>query len=120
MIKNLCNVFIFVEDQEKAKNFWCDKIGFKLKIEEDMGEYKWLEVSPPFGDTSLVLYPKCLRENSPKSHSTITFFTDDIKSTYKELLSKGVKFKGEPKDTGYGIFTDFEDENGNIFSLKQV
>lgn len=120
MIKNLCNVFIFVEDQEKAKCFWCEKLGFKVKSEDKMGDHKWLEVSPECGDTTLVLYPKCLRENTHKVDSTITFFTDDIQFTYKELSSKGVKFTGEPHNTGYGIFTEFEDEDGNKFSLKQV
>ena len=30
MIKNLCNVFIFVKDQNKAKEFWSKKMGFKI------------------------------------------------------------------------------------------
>ena len=78
------------------------------------------EVIPQEGTTSLVLYPKSLRSNPNKSYKEITFFTDNIQSTYKELSSKGVKFLREPIDTGYGIFTEFNDEDGNIFSLKQT
>ena len=121
MIKNICNVFIFVKDQNKAKEFWSKKMGFKIKEDIQIeGKYTWTEVIPQEGTTSLVLYPKSLRTDSKKSYKEITFFTDDIQSTYNELSSKGVKFLREPLDTGYGIFTEFNDDDGNIFSLKQT
>ncbi len=120
MINNLCNVFTFVKDQEKSKEFWCNKLGFMVRTESPMGKFKWIEVAPNMDGTSIVLYPESLHDNPHKYESTITFFTNDIKSTYNELSSKGVKFKKEPHDTGYGIFAEFYDEDGNVFSLKQV
>lgn len=120
MIDHVCNIFTFVEDQEKAKKFWTEKVGFEVKCSQPMGKYLWLEVVPKGSQTSIVLYPKSSRENAQKSESIITFFTKDIQKTYEELSSKGVKFTKEPENTGFGIFTEFYDEDGNIFSLKQV
>lgn len=121
MIKNICNIFVFVEDQEKAKKFWCEKVGFKVKEEIPMGNNNdWLEVVPPEGGTSLVLFPKSMREDSSTSKSIITFFTENINKTYEDLSLNGVKFSKKPYNTGYGLFTEFEDEDGNTFSLKEV
>ena len=90
MIKNLCNVFIFVKDQNKAKEFWSKKMGFKIKEDIQIeGKYTWTEVIPQEGTTSLVLYPKSLRTDSKKSYKEITFFTDDIQSTYNDFYSLG-------------------------------
>lgn len=121
MIENICNVFVFVSDQHKAKKFWTEKVGFEVKCEHKMGKDNfWLEVCPKNGSTTLALYPKSMRENATTSNNVITFFTNDIQKTYKELSLNGVKFTNEPKSLGYGIFTEFYDEDGNLFSLKQV
>lgn len=121
MIENICNVFIFVDNQENAKKFWTKKIGFEIKIDTPMQDnYSWIEVVPKTGQTTLVLYPKALRKDFKTSDSTITFFTKDIEKTFDELSSKGVKFSKKPENTGFGIFTEFYDEDGNTFSLKQV
>lgn len=121
MIENICNVFIFVSDQNKAKEFWTKKVGFEVRTESKMGKDNlWIEVVPKNGNTTITLYPKSLRADAQPSKSVITFFTNDIQKTYDELSSKGVVFTSEPKNLGYGIFAEFCDEDGNTFSLKQV
>jgi predicted enzyme related to lactoylglutathione lyase len=44
--------------------------------------------------------------------------TDDIRKTYAELKAKGVDID-EPKELGFGIFTQFRDVDGNEFGLRE-
>jgi len=39
-------ITIYVEDQEQAKDFWINKVGFVLKFEQPMGPgMAWIEVN---------------------------------------------------------------------------
>jgi uncharacterized glyoxalase superfamily protein PhnB len=46
-------------------------------------------------------------------------YTNDCRATYEELKSKGVKFRGEPKEQFYGIEAVMFDGCGNWFSVTQ-
>jgi catechol 2,3-dioxygenase-like lactoylglutathione lyase family enzyme len=50
---------VLVDDQGKARRFYCDVLGFQLKTDIPMGEHRWLTVvatSDPDG-VQLVLEP---------------------------------------------------------------
>lgn len=49
MIRKISTVAVYVEDQQKAKEFWTKKVGFKVMAEHPMGPnafwldgWKWL------------------------------------------------------------------------------
>jgi hypothetical protein len=47
MITRLDKVTIYVKSQEEAKEFWIDKVGFTLTLEQQMGpNMTWIEVAP--------------------------------------------------------------------------
>jgi hypothetical protein len=46
-------------------------------------------------------------------------FTPDCRATFEELKTKGVGFKGEPKEQFYGIEAILVDGVGNWFSMSQ-
>ncbi|GIV34416.1 MAG: hypothetical protein KatS3mg031_1951 [Chitinophagales bacterium] len=48
------------------------------------------------------------QHGSPSGTHEISFYCDDIVTTMKELKEKGVEFKGEPEDHGYGLVTYFK------------
>ena len=67
---------IFVDDQEKAKTFYCDVLGFKVSKDIPVGEYRWLTVvsdEDPDG-TELLLEPSthCLLYTSPSPRDLST------------------------------------------------
>ena len=37
MINKIGKITVYVQDQEQAKDFWLNKIGFVLKLEQPMG-----------------------------------------------------------------------------------
>ena len=47
-------------------------------------------------------------EHAPPGTHDISFYCDDIQQTVKELKDRGVIFKGEIEDHGYGLVTHFE------------
>ncbi|HWD38335.1 MAG TPA: VOC family protein [Fimbriimonas sp.] len=124
---------IYVTDQEEAKDFYVGKLGFNVNTDAQMGDFRWLTVSPPAQpEMELILMPlvpshamdaetcERLKEHLRAGHlPTGAFHTDDCMATYKELAAKGVEFTGEPQKEIYGIATVFKDPFGNWYSLSQ-
>lgn len=120
-IKKISITSIYVSDQDKAKEFYTDKLGFELVDDQDMGGgARWITVRPPGAETSIVLiqgYAGWTPEMVGKFGS-IGFETDDIQGTYEELSSKGVKFTETPNLQYYGMWqAQFEDPDGNGYVI---
>ena len=60
MIDSIGKITLYVNNQNEARNFWTEKMGFIVRLEQQMGaDQKWLEVGPEYGGgTSFVLYDK--------------------------------------------------------------
>lgn len=119
MIKNIGTVAVYVEDQQKAKEFWTSKVGFELVAEHQMGPNAfWLEVAPKDAPTRLVLYPKGMMQGHESMKASIVFECDNVMEAYRTMKENGVPFKGEPNEMQWGTFVHFHDEDGNEFLLK--
>ncbi|WP_232696459.1 VOC family protein [Brevibacillus daliensis] len=119
MIKKMATVAVYVEDQQKAKEFWTAKVGFEIKRETQMGPNAfWLEVAPPGQETALVIYPKQMMKNWEECKASIVFECEDMDSTYQRLKENGVQFQGEPSKMEWGTYVSFTDLDGNSFLLK--
>lgn len=122
MIK-IGKVTLYVEDQEQAKDFWINKIGFDLKFEQPMGPgMTWIEVGPSGLDfPTLVLYSKELMlQQHPENvaHPSILFTTTDIDLAYEKLQENGVKVD-ELMKMPYGSMFNFYDQDGNRYLLRE-
>src|SRR5579871_3738548 len=100
MITALGSVCIYVTDQDKAKAFYTEKLGFEVHTDAPMGESRWIAVAPPGAQTEVILYKldsnwEHYREVLGKSQS-LTFFVDDIAATAADLKAKGVRVTQEP------------------------
>lgn len=71
MINKIGKVTVYVKDQELAKDFWINKVGFVLKFEQAMGpNMSWIEVGPSEDEfTTLVLYSKSAMEQQSPFYS---------------------------------------------------
>ena len=60
MIDSIGKITLYVNNQNEARDFWSEKMGFIVRLEQQMGaDQKWLEVGPEYGGgTSFVLYDK--------------------------------------------------------------
>ena len=134
MIKSIAHVSVYVLNQEKALDFYTNKLGFE--VGEDMeieGGFRWLTVNPKLQpQLQLVLAepkegPLFTKDAAIKIRSLIeegafgagVFETDDCQKTYDELVAKGVEFFQPPTEQLYGIEAMGTDDSGNWFSLVQ-
>jgi len=119
---------IFVEDQERALDFYTTKLGFVKKHDVPMGKHRWLTlVSPEQPDgVELLLEPN--EHPAAKSYQkkifadgipATMFGVDDIHAEYKQLVEAGVTFTMEPTTMGNVTVAVFDDTCGNLIQMIQ-
>ena len=119
---------IFVDDQEKALQFYTEKLGFLKKTEVPLGEAKWLTVvapSDPDG-TELLLEPDSHPAVGPFKRALMedgipftSFDVPDIQEEYKRLRAAGVQFTQPPVGMGVVTTAVLDDTCGNLIQLAQ-
>ena len=123
MINKIGKITVYVQDQEQAKDFWLNKMGFVLKLEQPMGpNATWLEVGPSEDEfTTLVLYSKSAMEQhqpSKVAHPSILFSTTDIESAYQKMKDNGVEVEDMLR-MPFGTMFSFKDQDGNNYLLRE-
>jgi catechol 2,3-dioxygenase-like lactoylglutathione lyase family enzyme len=133
MITKLSHTSFFVLDQDKAYDFYVNKLGFKVHTDVKMDNgFRWLTVTPPEQpDLEIVLFPSANNGFDEETNKALKLLlekgamgagamsTPDCRATYEELKAKGVQFKSEPKEQFYGIEAIITDGCGNWFSMTQ-
>jgi predicted enzyme related to lactoylglutathione lyase len=117
MITQIKFVSITVKDQNRALEFYTNKLGFKVATDQPFGEgMRWIELKIPGAETKVVLFTK---GPEPGAFSTIVFQTDNVQKTYEELKGRGVEFTQAPKTEPWGTSAMFKDSEGNVFVLER-
>jgi catechol 2,3-dioxygenase-like lactoylglutathione lyase family enzyme len=134
MITKMTHTSIYVLDQDRAIDFYTNKLGFKIITDVPMADNdRWITVCPPEQPGfEIILSPltrgmfskgtvKALKELVQKGAFGLGVFTcTDIFATYEELKAKGVEFTKPPTKEFYGTEALFKDDSGNWFSLAQL
>jgi predicted enzyme related to lactoylglutathione lyase len=119
---------IFVNDQDKALEFYSEKLGFVKKEDIPAGAFRWITlVSPNNQDgTELLLEPNdhaAAKEYQEKIFAdgipATMFAVADIRKEYKRLMEKDVKFTMEPTEMGEVTIAVFDDTCGNLIQIVQ-
>jgi len=120
---------ILVDDQDKALQFYTEKLGFVKKGDVMDGPWRCLTVVSKDGSENLTLelqgmnFPSARayqREQFEAEYAYAAFPTKDIYAEYNRLIKLGVVFRGEPEDGGPVLTVKFEDTCGNLINLIQV
>ncbi len=123
MLSAVDKVSLNVRDQDSAKRFWIDTIGFALVQDTPMGEdpssVRWIEARPPDGSVTVILYSPAFDESQLGSLNNVLFTCDDIQRTYEELTARGVEFPDPPTKQFWGWWATFKDNEGNLYGLGQ-
>ena len=114
MIKGVHTMF-YSSDPTGAREFFRDKVGLKAT---DVGG-GWLIFDIPSADFGIHPAGEESKEGAPSGTAHISFFCDDIYKTVEEMKSKGVQFKMEIEDHGYGFVTQFLVPGGFEVQLYQ-
>jgi len=126
MISKVGTVSIYVSDQQRAKEFYTDKLGFELRTDAPLypgAETRWIAVAPAGAQTEVILYVpdenwEHYRQIVGKSQS-VTLSVDDINATYADLKAKGVEFASEPDIQPWGSYATLIDSEGNSILLVE-
>jgi catechol 2,3-dioxygenase-like lactoylglutathione lyase family enzyme len=111
------SVSVPVGDQERAKSFYVDTLGFELLVDNTWREgMRWSEVAPAGSTTSLMLV-SWQAGMLPGMYRVIVMATDEIHTVHQELLAKGVDFELPPTLTPRGTQAMFRDPDGNPLML---
>lgn len=108
---------VFVSDQDKAMDFYVNKLGFAKVNDVTQQGYRWLEVAPPGAQTSVVL--SLPMEGHEAGKSSLHLNTDDIKGLHQQWTAKGVEFSEAPTEYFYGWQAQLTDPYGNGIVLVQ-
>jgi lactoylglutathione lyase len=123
MLSAVRSVGVYVGDQNRAKTFFTETLGFEELQDTPMGEgpdaARWIEVAPPDRNVILVLFTPDGQQDRIGTFSNILFTCDDIQATHKELVGRGVEFAEEPTRQFWGWWASFKDPDGNTYGLGQ-
>jgi predicted enzyme related to lactoylglutathione lyase len=121
MITKARAVNIYVGDQQRALEFYTEKLGFEVRADDSsMPGMRWIEVAPPGADTTLILFTPPGLEERVGTWSPVVFDSDDIDATYAKLRENGVEFSQPLAMQPWGMkMAQFKDPDGNEFVLVQ-
>ncbi len=126
MIDKIGTVCIFVSDQDRAKDFYTNVLGFELHSDEPIypgAANRWLSVAPKGAATEVILYLPDENWQHYKQvvgqSQAVTFNVTDMDALYSDLQDKGVKFTQEPDKQPWGTFATIEDSEGNRLILVE-
>lgn len=124
----LQTVSIFVDDQQKALEFYVGTLGFSVTADIPMGEHRWLTVvdaaRPDATQISL----------EPNDHPAAAAFAsaliedgipwcvlgvDDVQAEYDRLVAAGVTFTQPPTPMGPVTVAVLDDTVGNLLQIAQ-
>jgi predicted enzyme related to lactoylglutathione lyase len=112
MPAKLSYVIEFVEDMQRAINFYRDVVGLAVLFESP----GWSEFAT--GETKLALHPASEKNQAGKVE--IGFNVPDLAKFYDDMRAKGVKFPMAPKKQDFGgMLAQFEDSEGAFVSVSE-
>lgn len=126
MINHVGTVSIFVEDQQRAKAFYTEKLGMGLRADAPLNpgaETRWIAVAPKDAATEIILYLPDenwdqYRETVGKSQA-LTLDVIDMAATVETSKANGVVFTQVPDVQPRDTFAMFQDSEGNTLLLVE-
>lgn len=132
MITNISLVTVYVTDQDDARKFYVDKLGFVERTDVSLGDgFRWvtighpsqpeLEVTlmtpgPPLDDDMAEAVRRALAKGSMGG---LGLRVDDCRKTHDDLVAQGVEFVQPPSDRPYGVEAVMRDNSGNWLVLVE-
>ncbi len=119
MIKRIKFLGIPVRNQDRALQFYTEKLGFRILTDQHFSEtQRWIELALPGAETGIVLFTPQGQEDRIGTFVNTSWEVDNVEKTYQELLAKGVQFTGAPQKQPWGTFVMMRDSEENQIVLS--
>ncbi len=131
MITNISLVTLWVTDQDEAKKFYVEVLGFEERTDVTLGDYRWVTVGhpsqPELDVTLMVPGPPLNSEMADAVNKALGrgdmggfgLTVADCQKTFEELSAQGVSFPQPPSDRPYGVEAVMRDNSGNWLVLVE-
>lgn len=120
---------VYVDDQEKALNFYTKVLGFAKKADFSQGPYRWLTVGSTEEPDGTQLQLALNNNPAAKAYQQAMFqqnqpaamlYTDDVKRDYERIKGSGGDFTMPPTDVTGATITMLKDTCGNLIQVTQL
>ena len=124
---------LYVHDQEEARAFYVDKLGFKVHTDVKNGEFRWLTLQHPEQPSfQLGLFkpgPPVLDEATAQvarelvakgAMPPLVLVVDDCRAAYDRMRARGVEFTQETVERFGNIDAIFRDPSGNGWKMMEA
>jgi catechol 2,3-dioxygenase-like lactoylglutathione lyase family enzyme len=120
---------VFVDDQQKALEFYTGKLGFVVKNDVPLGQDRWLTVTAAddADGVELLLEPSRHPAAPPFQQALAadgipftSFAVDDCRAEYERLRDLGVSFTQEPAEMGPMVMAVLDDTCGNLICITST
>ena len=120
---------VYVDNQDTALRFYTEVLGFAKKTDFTNGPYRWLTVAsleePDGTELQLALNNNPAakayqQEIFQQGQPAAMFYTDDVKSDYEGIKSRGGEFTMPPTDVTGAIIAMLKDTCGNLIQISQL
>ena len=123
-INGITHVTLFVEDQQHALDWYVDKRGFKVVMDNSdvVPSLRWLTVSPTSNPAMQVvlLQAHSAEEKSRVGTNLMTVLsTDDCVAEAKSLKAKGGEIVDPPSEGPWGVSCIIRAPYGNPYNLVE-
>ena len=119
-VVKLANVIIPVADQDRAVEFYTEKLGLEKRRELPFGpDFRWIEIAPSGADTSIALCPPGPGVTPGAKQTGIALQVADVDAYHAELKARGVDVDEEVARFGDAVPPTFwlRDHEGNILQV---
>ncbi len=120
-LTNIEVVSVPVTDQDAAKSFYVDKLGFSVEIDNAFagGSMRWVMLRPPGSGTAITLVT-CFETMPAGSLRGAVLGCDDLEKTLADLAGRGVRFNEDDiQEAPWGRWKTLADPDGNAWVLQQ-
>jgi catechol 2,3-dioxygenase-like lactoylglutathione lyase family enzyme len=111
-------VSVPVSDQDRAKKFYTDVLGFTELADTPMGEnMRWVMLAPQGGGAAITLvtwFPTM----PPGSLKGLVYDVDDVDACLADLTAKGCTFPDGVQEEAWGRYISLDDPDGNGIILS--
>jgi catechol 2,3-dioxygenase-like lactoylglutathione lyase family enzyme len=121
-------VVVPVTDVDRAKRFYSEQIGFNVDVDQEMGDKRVVQLTPP-GSACSIAIGKGIAEAEPGSLKGVQLVVSDVEAARVELADRGVDVtpvrhieeggwvdgRGGP----WNSFVFFSDPDGNGWAIQE-
>lgn len=128
MLEKIVYTTVFVDDQDKALDFYTSVLGFEKRADNPTADSttpdspRFLAVGVKDQDFLLVLWPGTPGQGRPvqgRIPAAYTIETRDCRAAVEALKSRGVEFETGVLEYPWGYVAVFQDPDGNRLQLRQ-